>query len=37
MFAGTEFGSNAMSMIAENPLLDFLYKNNMVSKFIARG
>lgn len=37
MFAGTEFGSNAMSMIAENPLLDFLYKNNLVSKFIARG
>lgn len=37
MFAGTEFGSDAMSMIAENPLLDFLYKNNLVSKFIARG
>ena len=37
MFAGTEFGSNAMGMIAENPLLDFLYKNNLVSKFIARG
>ena len=37
MFAGTEFGNEAMSMIAENPLLDFLYKNNMVSKFIARG
>lgn len=37
MFAGTEFGSEAMGMIAENPLLDFLYKNNMVSKFIARG
>lgn len=37
MFAGTEFGSEAMNMIAENPLLDFLYKNNMVSKFIARG
>lgn len=37
MFAGSEFGSEAMRMIAENPLLDFLYKNNMVSKFIARG
>lgn len=37
MFAGTEFGSEAMGMIAENPLLDFLYKNNMVSEFIARG
>lgn len=37
VFAGTEFGSEAMGMIAENPLLDFLYKNNMVSKFIARG
>lgn len=37
MFAGTEFGNEAMRMIAENPLLDFLYKNNMVSKFIARG
>ncbi len=37
MFAGTAFGSSALSMIAENPLLDFLYKNNMVSKFIARG
>lgn len=37
MFAGTEFGREAMSMIAENPLLDYLYKNNLVSKFIARG
>ena len=37
MFAGMEFGSEAMGMIAENPLLDFLYKNNMISKFIARG
>lgn len=37
MFAGSAFGSEAMRMIAENPLLDFLYKNNMVSKFIARG
>lgn len=37
MFAGTEFGSEAMGMIAENPLLDFLYKKNMVSEFIARG
>lgn len=37
MFAGTEFGREALSMIAENPLLDYLYKNNLVSKFIARG
>ena len=37
MFAGSEFGRNAMEMIAENPLLDFLYKNNLVSKFITRG
>lgn len=37
MFAGSEFGSKALAMIAENPLLDFLYKNNLVSKFIARG
>lgn len=37
MFGGSEFGKDALSMIAENPLLDFLYKNNMVSKFIARG
>lgn len=37
MFAGSEFGRNTMEMIAENPLLDFLYKNNLVSKFIARG
>ncbi|MGN1083809.1 MAG: CvpA family protein [Lachnospiraceae bacterium] len=37
MFAGSEFGQEAMGMIAENPLLDFLYKNNLVSKFIARG
>lgn len=37
MFAGSEFGRNSLEMIAENPLLDFLYKNNMVSKFIARG
>ncbi len=36
MFAGSEFGKDALAMIAENPLLDFLYKNNMVSKFIAR-
>lgn len=37
MFAGSEFGRNALEMIAENPFLDFLYKNNLVSKFIARG
>ncbi|MBQ9766605.1 MAG: CvpA family protein [Lachnospiraceae bacterium] len=37
MFAGSEFGRDAMEMIAENPLLDFLYKNNLVSKFITRG
>ena len=37
MFAGSDFGRNALAMISENPLLDFLYKNNMVSKFIARG
>ena len=37
MFAGSEFGKDALAMIGENPLLDFLYKNNMVSKFIARG
>ncbi len=37
MFTGSEFGQEAMKMIAENPLLDFLYKNNLVSKFIARG
>ncbi len=37
MFAGSEFGQEAMKMIAENPLLDFLYKNNLVSRFISRG
>lgn len=37
MFAGTDFGSESLAMISENPLLDFLYKNNLVSKFIARG
>ncbi len=37
MFAGSEFGRDAMEMIAENPVLDYLYKNNLVSKFIARG
>lgn len=37
MFAGSAFGRDAMEMIAENPLLDFLYKNNLVSRFIARG
>lgn len=37
VFAGSEFGRDALRMIAENPLLDFLYKNNLVSKFIARG
>ena len=37
MFAGSEFGSKALAQISENPLLDFLYKNNLVSKFIARG
>lgn len=37
MFAGSEFGQSSLEMIAKNPLLDFLYKNNLVSKFIARG
>lgn len=37
MFAGTEFGRSSLEMISENPLLDFLYKNNLVSRFIARG
>lgn len=37
MFAGTEFGSESLAMISGNSLLDFLYKNNLVSKFIARG
>ena len=37
MFAGSEFGREALEMIAENPFLDFLYKNNLVSRFIARG
>lgn len=37
MFAGSEFGRDALGMITENPLLEFLYENNMVSKFIARG
>lgn len=37
MFVGSEFGQDAMEMIAENQFLDFLYKNNLVSKFIARG
>lgn len=37
MFAGSEFGKDALAMIGENPLLDFLYKNNPVSKYIARG
>lgn len=37
MFAGSAFGQDAMAMIGENPLLDFLYKNNLVLKFIARG
>ena len=37
MFAGSEFGKDALAMIGENPLLDFLYKNNLVSKYIARG
>lgn len=37
MFAGSEFGRDALGMITENPLLEFLYENNMVSKFIVRG
>lgn len=37
MFAGSEFGKDALAMIGENPLLDFLYKNNLISKYIARG
>ena len=37
MFAGSDFGSKALAMISDNPLLDFLYKNNVVSKFISRG
>ena len=37
MFAGSAFGKDALAMIAENPLLDFLYKNNLISKYLARG
>lgn len=37
MCAGSEFGREALEMIAENPFLDFIYKNNLVSKFITRG
>lgn len=36
MFVGTKFGREAMELIGENRFLDFLYKNNLVSKFIAR-
>ena len=37
MFATTKFGSSSMALIAENPVLDFLYKNNLVSTYITRG
>lgn len=36
MLAGSELGQNAMQLIAENSFLDFLYKHNLVSKFITR-
>lgn len=36
MFGGNAFGQNALAMIAENPILDFIYKNNLISKFIMR-
>lgn len=36
MLGGNAVGQDALAMIAENPLLDFLYKNNLISKFIMR-
>jgi len=37
MFATSAFGSSSLALIAENPVLDFLYKNNLVSAYITRG
>ena len=37
MFATSAFGSSSLALIAENPILDFLYKNNLVSVYILRG
>lgn len=37
MFATSAFGSSSLELIAENPVLDFLYKNNLVSTYITRG
>lgn len=37
MFATSSFGSSSLALIAENPVLDFLYKNNLVSSYITRG
>ncbi len=37
MFATSAFGSSSLALIAENPVLDFLYKNNLVSTYITRG
>lgn len=36
MFAGEAFGQSALAMIAENPFLDYLYKSNLIAKFVMR-
>lgn len=36
MLGANEVGQNALAMIGENPILDFLYKNNLISGFIMR-
>lgn len=36
MFAGEAFGQSALAMIAENPFLDYLYKSNLIARFVMR-
>ncbi len=34
MFASSKFGQIMMSMISENPILDFIYTHNIISKYL---
>jgi len=35
MFGGSEFGQSALKMIGESQILEFLYDNNLIMKFIT--
>ncbi len=36
MLGGNAVGQDALAMISENPFLNFLYKNNLISRFVMR-